>query len=195
MNREAGWAACSAVGPATRRDGRTDTHLSSLSGIARHRQTLRGSGPGSLRHPRWKCVEVEFEFSWVPDEAHGLVEMQQRGVREQRKSGRGRQAKKAKEIGTGRAGGLSWRRVGGTPSTLVVCSASRLVTTHHQPNGEMEIGIRPPESSSLSLCRYSRIARFPQPPATTCQINFRRKGRQRLGRGREGNSFGPGQAN
>lgn len=177
MNREAGWAACSAVGPATRRDGRTDTHLSSLSSIARHRQTLRGSGPGSLRHPRWKCVEVEFEFSWVPDEAHGLVEMQQRGVREQRKSGRGRQAKKSQGDRDGEGGGFVLATSGwhpGHPGRLLGFSAR-----HH----------------SFSLCRYSRIARFPQPPATTCQINLRREGRQRLGRGREGNSFGPGQAN
>lgn len=102
--REAGWAACSAVGPAP---GRTDTHLSSLSGIARHRQSWRGSGPGCLRPPRLRSSRVQFV-----DEAHGGdAAAARRRPREQRKSGE-RQAKKAKEIGTGRAGGLSWRRVG-----------------------------------------------------------------------------------
>lgn len=90
-------------------------------------------------------------------------------------------------------------RLGGTSDLALApwsaCSASRLVTTNGDKLVEsMTPALRPlPFPVSTPLCRYSRISRFPRPPATTCHvINFRREGRHGSV---EGNSFGPGEAN
>jgi hypothetical protein len=179
MNRGAGWAACSAVGPAT---GRIDTHLSSLSGIARHGQSLRVPGPGpcGIRR-RSRGRRVQFSFRTKP-----TVEMGSSAAASQRAEKVGTRGTSEKSQGD--RDGLGGRGVclgeEWADSWVEVGTLGFSVTT----NGDKLESMTPP-SSRYSLVPVFPYSRFPQPRPV---INFRRERRHGSV---EGNSFGPGQAN